>query len=97
MIDESVLALTIVHPHPFFDQTMIIVACKNLSVYCMKLHTAEYLFKTSKMVDHIYACFDRGNLTIAFLLKQCIKVNENKINQVMEVKQIYILKTYENV
>ncbi|CAH1736793.1 unnamed protein product [Aphis gossypii] len=85
MINESVLALTIVHPHLFFDQTMIIVACKNLSVYCMKLHTAEYLFKTSQTVDHIYACFDRGNLTIAFLLKQCIKVNENKINQVMEI------------
>lgn len=89
MINESVLALTIVHSHPFFDQTMIIVACKNLSVYCMKLHAAEYLFKTSQTVDHIYACFDRGNLTIAFLLKQCIKVKENKINQVMEVKQIF--------
>ncbi|XP_026822292.1 apoptotic protease-activating factor 1-like [Rhopalosiphum maidis] len=85
MINESVLALTIVHPHQFFDQTMIIVACKNLSVYCMKFHKAEYLFKTSQMVDQIFACFDNDDLTIAFLLKQCIKVNEKKIDQAIEI------------
>uniref|UniRef100_A0A2H8TPT9 Apoptotic protease-activating factor 1 n=1 Tax=Melanaphis sacchari TaxID=742174 RepID=A0A2H8TPT9_9HEMI len=85
MIDEQVLALTIIHPNQIVDQTMIIAACKDLSVYCMKFQTAEYLFKTSQMVDQIFASFDHDVLTIAFLLKQCIKVNEKKIDQAIEI------------
>jgi len=84
MIDKKVLALTIVQSHQCFDQTMIIVACKDLSVYCMKFQTSEYLFKTSELVEQIFACFDCGDLTIAFLLKQSIK----EIDQAIEVKHI---------
>jgi len=85
MIDEGVLALTIVQSHQCFGQTMIIVACKDLSVYSMKSQTSEYLFKTSQLVEKIFASFDCGDLTIAFLLKQSIK-----IDQAIEVKQIFV-------
>lgn len=76
MIDERVLALTIVQSHQFFDQIMIIVACEDLSVYSMQFQTSEYLFTTSQLVEKIFACFDCGDLTIAFLLKQSIKIDQ---------------------
>ncbi|XP_060875475.1 apoptotic protease-activating factor 1-like [Metopolophium dirhodum] len=81
MIDKRVLALTIVQSHQCVDQTMIIVACKDFSVYSLKFQTSEYLFKTSQLVEQIFACFDCGDLTIAFLLKQSIK----KIDQAIEI------------
>jgi len=81
MIDKRVLALIIVQSHQCSDQTMIIVACKDLSVYSMKFQTSEYLFKTSRLVEQIFACFDCEDLTIALLLKQSIK----EIDQIVEV------------
>lgn len=85
MIDERVLALTIVQSHQCFDEIMIIVACEDSSVYSLKFQTSEYLFKTSQSVKQIVACFDCGYLTIAFLLKQ----NANK-DQAIEVKHIFV-------
>jgi len=86
MIGERVLALTIVQSNQCFDQIMIIVACENLSVYSLKLQTSEYLFKTSQLVEQIFACFDCGDLTIAFVLKECTKKNY----QAVEVKHIFV-------
>lgn len=91
MVDEiRILALKIVKSQQYFDQTMIIVACHDLSVYIMKYQTSEYLCKTSSTVEQIFASFDCGYLTIAFLLKKYTKKSEKYFNQVIEVKQYFV-------
>lgn len=89
MIDEKVSALSIAYSDRTFDQTMIIVACENLSVYMLNYQTSQYLFNTAHKVEKFYVFSDSNNLTIAMKLKDCIITNEIAFH-VVEVKYINI-------
>lgn len=90
IIDQRVSALSIIHSDNSLDQTMIIVACEDLSVHVLKFDSSQYIVDTSDKVDQIFAHYDHGHLTIAFLLKNCTTKNE-KLNQVVEVNQLLLL------
>lgn len=90
LIDTRVSALSIIHSEPTFDQTMIIVACEDLSVHMLKHRMSKFLFKTTDKVDQIFACCDHGQLIIVLLLN--ININENEpFNQTIQVSPNFIV------
>lgn len=88
MIDNRVSALLIVNSNRKIDQTMIIVACDDMSVHMLKHHTSKYIFNTFNEVDQIFACFECDNLTLACLIK-CTQLHE-KFQQCIQVKQLLL-------
>jgi len=70
MIDNSVSTLSIIHLDNKSGQTIIIVACEDLSVHLLKSQTSQYLFNTGFEVDRIFTYNDYDYLIIAVLLKK---------------------------
>lgn len=95
MINEKVSALSIIYSDQKFDETMIIVACEDLSVYMLNYQTSQYLFNTSNKVDKLYVYSDNGNLTIAMKLKDCIIQNE-KAFHIIEVKSFFFFINFHH-
>lgn len=76
IIDKKVTALSIIHSEQKVDQTMIIVACEDLSIYMLKHQTSKFLFNTTEKVKQIFACCDHDQLNIVLLLNVDLKENE---------------------
>lgn len=70
MIDKKISTVSIVHSKQELEKTMVIVACEDKSIHALKFQSSEYLFSTLGNVEHIFACYDNGNLVIASLSKE---------------------------
>lgn len=88
LIDNKVSTLSIAYSKPSVDESIVIVACEDLSVHILRHQSSEHLFNTENKVDRIYACFDSNTTTLAMLLLALEKKNGDSC-QVVEVNIYY--------
>lgn len=84
MIDERILACSIMHSNKKLDKTMVIVACEDLTVHALKYKSSKYLFSTTGRVEQIFTYCDDNNMVIVTLLKLFLEKYKT-VHRIIEV------------